>query len=500
MIGEKVFHPKYGHGIVRQTRYKGFEVFVEFEIGWRKWVRQDELTILAHSIPFIVGDLVRHQDFGEGTVISIEPYIFKGENTFLIKVDFRDKGIKILIASIAKLEKIERRKLPKKSPSEDPKFKSRRMIEAFRLGIVPYDCVEELTFGRDEETKRIDEWLENSEESTLLIIGEYGKGKTHLLHYTIGRSLKNDFAVAWVEMDPNEAPFYKPKLVYTQLVQNLRYPSRRDGQLNGFRSFLEEVLASGGFSDHIYFKHLREYQNEIFWEWIEGQAKERPLEFIETYWGLRYKYQFLPGLYNYFTAANIYCYLLSGLGWAAKEVLGLEGLLLVFDEAETVEMSYDTYQSELSLNFLRGLIRTANNEEVLLGKPSESGLDYCGVGDGKRTPFLYKVPSGLKLLFAFTSLEWNYNYVGDGVYPRVTKVLEVDNVPKINLSQLTDNALKDVFENICRIYDNAYDFLEEDVTIDKIFRRVISEAGRTRFFVKGSVEALDIARLKNSGK
>jgi len=106
-------------------------------------------------------------------------------------------------------------------------------------------------------------------------------------------------------------------------------------------------------------------------------------------------------------------------------------------------------------------------------------------------PFLYKMPSRLKLLFAFTSIGRNY---GDGTYQRVPKVTEIDIVPKIELGSLTNDAFKDVFDHIRLLYNSAYDFLEEDVTIDEVFQRVTSGGGRTRLFVKGSVEALDLAR------
>ena len=54
-----------------------------------------------------------------------------------------------------------------------------------------------------------------------------------------------------------------------------------------------------------------------------------------------------------------------------------------------------------------------------------------------------------------------------------------------------------MFEHICLLYDSAYDFLEEDLTIDAVFRRVTTQSGRTRLFVKGSVEALDLIRLSH---
>jgi len=110
-------------------------------------------------------------------------------------------------------------------------------------------------------------------------------------------------------------------------------------------------------------------------------------------------------------------------------------------------------------------------------------------------PFLYKRPSGLKLLFAFTSLDWNYEYIWDGAYRKAPKIEEVERMPRLDLEPLSDDVLKKVFEHICLLYDGYYDFLEEDLTIDKLFRKVNTQSGRTRLFVKGSVEALDLVRF-----
>jgi len=445
MTGTQVHHPKYGHGVVKKIRNKGFEVYVDFEDGVLRWVRADDLT--ESELPSIT-----------------EP---PGPQTLILSNEH---------------------------------LRSRRMIEAFRLGIVPYDCVDEFTFGRDKETKKIMNWLNSNDESTLLIIGEYGTGKTHLLHYAIGKSIQNGFAVAWVEMDPNEAPFYKPKRVYNHILKYFKYRDKQTGQLKGFRDFLKCALSKGVFKDHFYFKHLIEHDEEIFWEWIEGaESIPRPIEWVESDWGYRVKYQFLPSLYDYSTAANIYCYLLSSLGWTAKQMFGLEGLLLIFDESEIVSMTNYSYQDENAKNFLRALVRTASSEKRLLKKPMESGLAYCRVGDGPSVPFIYKSPSGLKLLFAFTSLDWNYKYIFDGSYRRVPIIEEIDRMPRISLKPLSDDALKKVFEHICLLYDSCYKFLEEDITLDKIFRRVNNQSGRTRLFVKASVEALDLIRF-NSGK
>jgi len=365
------------------------------------------------------------------------------------------------------------------------------MIEAFRLGIVPHDCINEFTFGRNSETKELLSWLDSPAASTLLLIGEYGTGKSHLLHYAYSRALHEGFAVALVDMDPNEAPFRKPKRVYRRLVQTFKYLPERHAPAKGFRDFVRAILAEGALRRDEYFGHLTSTTtDEKLWDWIEGQeAAVRP-------WDPRYegRYSHLPGLYDYSTAVNVYCHLLSTLGWAAVQILGLKGLLLLFDEAEGIGVYDYAYQEEKNHLFLKALIRTAASDERLLGSPWKTSLDYCGYAS--RVPFLHQSPSGLKLLFAFTSLEWNYvHYWGQRVGdPRVP---ELQSATELELEPLSDEALQEVFREICLRYDSAYDFLEGDLTISHIFDHIASRAGRTRLFVKGAVEALDLVRLNH---
>ena len=46
-----VKHFAYGIGHVKQTRFGGFEMSVEFEDGILRWIRQDELKFLSDTTP-----------------------------------------------------------------------------------------------------------------------------------------------------------------------------------------------------------------------------------------------------------------------------------------------------------------------------------------------------------------------------------------------------------------------------------------------------------------
>ncbi|BBO18321.1 conserved hypothetical protein [Candidatus Brocadia pituitae] len=423
-----VNHFKYGHGVVKQSRYKDFELLVQFQDGLTRWIRFDEL-----------------------------------EQT----------SPKPQIASLAT-------SLP--TPPISEAFKSRRMIEAFRLGIVPYDCVEDFTFGRQDETKELMDWL-NSEENVLLLIGEYGTGKTHLQHHIYWRALQERFAVANVSMDPNEVPFHKPKRVYSHLIQTFRYYSNESKQNKEFRAFLKEVFIRGFFKDHLYFKYLIDKDtDETLWNWIEALES-----IIRPYTLNNLDYINLPGLYDYSNTVNIYCYLISALGWAAKEVLGLKGLLLIFDEAETIDILFSSPQSARARNFLKALILTTQNDEILFDNSRivycQRGIDCCLRGEGSKIPFIYKYPSGLKLLCAFTPIN------------TLDQIDELRSNRRIYLESLNDTAFRKAFENICLLYENAYGNLKGILTIEKHFQDVMKHSKYTRSFVKSAVEVLDLIRL-----
>lgn len=431
MIGQKVYHNIYGYGQIIQTRNKEFEFLVKFNVGLTLWMRRNEII------------------FPEPPNPPPEP--------------------------------------PPPPPSDDSnKFKARRMIEAFRLGIVPYDCVNDFTVGRDYEIKKINEWLKNSKENILIIIGEYGSGKTHLLHYAFGNALNDNFAVSWVELDPNETPFYKPKQIYARIVYNFKYKLKQNNQVGKFRDFLREIFKRHHFEDNAYLKYLKNNLNdETYLEWIEGNSEMPHPQ------NLFFIYDTPPGLYNYQIASNIYCYLLSTFGWASKKLLNHEGLLLVFDEAETVNMWNSAYQYSKGLNFLKALIKTSKNDPILLENPHKSGLDYCSVGKTSQIPFIYKIPTSLKLIFAFTSLNWNFTSSNSPLIP------EINQFPQIELKRLDDEIFEIIFKHICALYTEAYDFKINNTDKNKVFKKIISKTRKTRLFVKACVEALDLTRFKS---
>lgn len=420
MADKETLHSRYGAGRVVGERHGGFEKRILFRNGLERWIRLDDLK----------------------------------------DVDRR---------------RLESLVTPKFQRIPDEELSARQLIEAFRLGIVPDRHVEDFTFGRKREMEKLRKWLDMPSRSSLRVVGEYGAGKSHILAYARRRALRDGFAVASVDMDPNENPFHKPKRVYGRLVRSFRYISRDGNRERGFRDFLKEALDAGFLDDHRYFSRLIQPDDDL-WTWIEArEAAPRPVPNFDARYG-RYL-----SLFDFSNAGNIYCYLISALGWAAREALGLKGLLLLFDEAETVGARGHTYQVQRGRHFITALIRMAANNRRLVKHPGITGLPYSH--HASDIPFLYRTPCGVKLLFAFTpEAEWY-------------RISELRRVPLMELESLSVRALREVFEEICKFYRKAYD-LAGDFKPGGPFARLRS-IGRnhTRTFVKGSVEALDLARF-----
>ena len=421
LINQTVVHPRHGQGRIKSTKHGGMRLAVHFE-GQKglSFVRRDE-------VEFVVA--------------------------------------------------VSRKAVSHAQRQQSEKLKPRRMLEAFRLGIVPEDCITSFTFGREYETNELKNWLNQSSQGGLVMVGSYGSGKTHFLKYARTCALHEGYAIASTEINPLESPFSKPKRIYRQLVQNLQVPTRDGGNLN-FRQLLAKAFEHNLLLGHPYFQYVAKYRNNSdIWRWIEATEDDAKPYSPDN------AYKDLPGLYGHHgNTANIFCYLLSTLGWLVRhKAIGAKGLLLMFDEAESLDQSNTPTAIDRSYNFLDALIATANSEPELLGKPTGHRFTYAAYAD--TIPFLYQKRSGLKTLITFTSCEYGQ------------QSQELGKLPTLYLEPLNSKALSGVFDQICTLYSEVFNLTEQQLKVDEIREVVIDGHSPTRLAVKKYIEALDLVRF-----
>jgi len=342
--GIPVRHPKLGLGKIIDTRHYGYECLVKFNSGLTLWVKRRHLIFLDKKLK-----LPSPQ---EKRLSFVFPPIFK---TNL-------KG-------------------------------GREVIEAFRAGIVPGNWIRGWTVGRAKELSQIKTWLHDQTSGTLVIKGEYGAGKSHLIEYLYHQALELKYAAARVSIDPLSTQLAFPKRIYRQLIQILSVPYK-ETKLN-FREVISVLAQKEALDDHVilhpFLTALRKEEvTTPMWHWLEG--------FESTFraWGV---------LYDHTTAANIYCYILSGLSNALVNYLDINGVLLLFDETETSRIYRYSYEWSRGLNFLRALVMVANDEpdlveeKVIRGEHyyqgERTGLIYSG---HRKLPYIYRLPTYLKVV------------------------------------------------------------------------------------------------------
>jgi hypothetical protein len=428
MIGDVVEHRRYGRGTIVAQRHSGFEALVEWESGVRRWVEGGDLA---------------------GLTMSAIP----------------DPSLSSVNADESASESL---------PRDDEKYSARAMIEAFRTGIVPEKQTGSFTFGRVEETGLASDWLHDDQTSALALLGQYGAGKTHFLHHLQEMALGEGYATAVVSLDPNETALHKPKRVYREVVRTLRIPGITDR--SPFRWLVREAISKNLARDQIYFMCLRTRQREeAAWAWIEGREPgNRPHGLHDV------RRTELPPLYDYSSAANIYCYLLSSLG-AALRKLGHPGLLILFDEAESIDISFYRQHFDRGLNFSHALLGVARGDRQLMGSPADTGLDWCKVGLARSVPFAYALPCGLRLVFAFTPTS-SIHLLENG-----------ERLPRIELNELTEEDMNNARQEIRQLYASAYGITPAGPSGECDIPVALS--GATRVWIKAAVEALDLSRF-----
>lgn len=502
--GDAVTHPAYGKGTVNGSRIDGFEIRVSFG-AYNLWVPARELSAASGGLrlvdaPVAAIETPHHTATSFDAIMRLltgqpapdlvaEPP--EPEPVVPAVTETRNKRQSAKAAPAVATEPKRPRKHEKpvfRPAREDRAVRDATAIEAFRLGIVPSRHIEDWTVGREVEVRALRTFLKDEGEGAILVEGQYGAGKSHLLAFLAREAEGMNFAVAMAGFDPSEASAAFPKKAYRRLCQGFR--ATVDGQPLDFRGFLEEAARRENWpevvGDHWL---LGPFLRKV----AAGKAEQEDWEHVE---GLGRGDDGRPTLHDYSTCANLYVNLLSALSRLAAEVLSMNGLAVLLDEAEVARNVLYRYQAQRGVNFFRGLVLAANDDHDLL----DEVLIRQDVTVGEITRLLYSghnatryttgIPCRLKVAFALTpgSLQDEF---------RRTR----ETIGRVELDVLSMDALKALFGKIHGTYESCYGVRLEPKLRDRVFR-LLATADRvssTRGFIKAAVETMDYARFFPDG-
>lgn len=431
------------------------------------------------------GYKVNHGRLGDGLVIEIR------HSGYDAKVDFNGFGLWVPVSALTVLDKdpeirvagsLARRE---KAPQQEKHF-LQAIVESLRLGIVPDASLEDWTVGRDEEFRKLDQWLGDEAEGTLIVEGRYGSGKTHLLRHLATKARNEGYAVSLVRIDPGEENGSFPMRFYRSVMRNLQIP--HGGALMEIHHALRETAlrtADPSILNHPSLgplvKRIRnKTETDEDWRGLMGERSSSSL--------------FPTGL-DFTTVANLACNLLSAVSHFLAFDIGLKGMLILVDEVETAEVRRYHYHWKRTLNFLRGLSLTANDDDILDEKATRdrtteayrgarTGLVYSG--HYPDVHYYYRFPTRLKVLLALTECRVSGTM-------REWKLEQ----PRIVLSDIDARALTRLYQKFRATYGQLH-----STTVPPHLERWVIEhllldayhSASIRGFTKALVESFDFAR------
>jgi hypothetical protein len=385
----------------------------------------------------------------------------------------------------------------------------KKIVEAFRLGVVPTFAVKDITVGREKEIKKVEKWLAKDSES-LMIIGQYGQGKSHIIRYIKEKALDEGYLIGYCDIG-NESNMHQPKSVFNTLMKSLEFRYKKDEKNNDLGSFLKLYAYFNRkqfVDDKDTSKFLNPGINELIDKLQQGYkinelTSKNFTSFVDYLCGdedMANSYRFRgSSIQNYQTAASIICNILSSIGNMTASMNDSEnnfkGLILIFDEGETIDSSFIVSRKrEGGINFIKGLVEISNNNEDLL---SESHKEQNSINQyyGKKTNLVYsgmqqdigfcnQKENHVKCLFAFVEGE-----------SEVIDILEKRKVEKIILNEFSDPEKNKLIVKVVEIYEKAYNYKENNIKklIDIIMRKLESSED-TRSIIKITMEAIELIR------
>ncbi len=389
---------------------------------------------------------------------------------------------------------------------------NKKIIEAFRLGIVPGFAVQDITVGREKEIKKVEKWLSKDSES-LMMIGQYGQGKSHIIRYIRQKALDAGYLVAYCDIG-EESLMHKPKSVFNTLMKSLVFKDKENGvnYNNNLKKFLKLYAKFGSKFVKHYSQNMSKFLKpgiddlifRIRNKWTDEELDDNYLAgFVDYLNGdedtanpYRFRRSSIP---PYQTSASIICNILSSIGNMAASMNNSEnsfkGLILIFDEGEAIDSpGYNSKQRDGGLNLVNGLTEISNNNEDLLTENHDERRDD-GKYEGDTTNLMY---SGMHKDVRFSNHKENhvkclFTFVEGET--EVIDTLEEHGVEKIILNDFTSIEKNKLIYKIIEIYEKAYEYKVKHIEkLRNILIKRLENSDNTRSIIKITVESIELSK------
>lgn len=238
-------------------------------------------------------------------------------------------------------------------------FSLRRAVERLRDGLFDQEALTHLTVEKDQIENiflKCLQAIEKGNSEHLCICGSYGQGKSHTLSYLNQLALSQGYATSIVQLDVRENPFHQFSFVYKSIMERLSLPNGKKfitawkkwpdkGSLellhtmpHRFKMILTAMLCKYRqlTQQESSLKKHRDYQPKEYGDWLDRalMGYDIPAAHLKSIC----KYRQVEGYREKSLICrdnDSYFQMVQSLGGLLKE-MGYKGLLLFFDEAESI--------------------------------------------------------------------------------------------------------------------------------------------------------------------
>jgi hypothetical protein len=238
------------------------------------------------------------------------------------------------------------------------RFFLRRSVERLRDGLFDQVAVNQLTVEKDRIETVFSKGLKTIEKGKsehLCICGSYGQGKSHTLAYFNQLALSQGYATSVIPLDLREVPFHQFSIVYQSIMKKLSLPdglkftnawkSRAERDFSEllatmphrFRMVLTAMLSSKRLTPKkSSLKKIQAHRPKEHGAWLDKalMGYDIPTLHLKNVC----KYREVEGYQEHSLICrgnDAYFQMVQSLGRVLKE-MGYKGLLLFFDEAESI--------------------------------------------------------------------------------------------------------------------------------------------------------------------